>query len=277
MIKTNKQFIHAYQNYADANEQIINSGEKPLLWSKYHTSDNFEICAALISIFPCMFFSVFFVSFASLNKFFVPLFFIVSMTMALSSIKSIKSFCYLLSQNMRAENKIEKFIFTGNLEDIFNSDDDFVKTSLKNKKNNLLNDIQKLNGVRGTTILEIYNNALLQKYFFLKEKRIEKEKENKIISLSDNCQKMASEIQSIYDFRHLQHYEEAIADSEKDLNRIEKLLENIPKSLTNEEKNKLHSQYMNELKDRNIHLEKMRMEAQKRIDAKKHFYESQGI
>lgn len=49
----------------------------------------------------------------------------------------------------------------------------------------------------------------------------------------------------------------------KDLNRIEKLLENIPESLTNEEKNKLHSQYMNELKDRNIHLEKMRMEAQK--------------
>lgn len=70
---------------------------------------------------------------------------------------------YFLSSNIKLERAIGKYVYTGELEEIFNINNKIVSDILKEEKQLLLNDIRDFQGIKGSTILKVFHKIQLEK------------------------------------------------------------------------------------------------------------------
>lgn len=87
------------------------------------------------------------------------------------NMKIIFFFGRLMSKNLRQELQMRDFVYTGDLNLIFDKKLFYIEKALKNNKELLINDVTNFKGIKGDTILKIFHNSNAEKIDFLFKNR----------------------------------------------------------------------------------------------------------
>lgn len=162
-------FKEKYKKYENQNK--INISDEN--FSRYRETKTKDVFPAVFIIFLSTFFLAFliFKPYAYVDTqhpfpaFLGGILVILSATLAsvLLSKPLTKISTYFLSSNIKLERAIDKYVYTGELECIFNINNKVVSDILKEEKQLLLNDIRDSQGIKGSTILKIFHKIQLEK------------------------------------------------------------------------------------------------------------------
>lgn len=159
-------------------------------------------------------------------------------------------FASFLSENLKKEMKMRKFIYTGDLDSIFDNRLFHVNAALKNKKELLMTDLENLKGIKGDTILKIFHDSISEKVKYLtNEKDIELEK----LGISGSIIKMVEDLYSLTIEQEIEKTEDKISFHQRYINTVTEHIEQFEKK-DPEYKNTISG--TNELKDYEKRLEK---------------------
>lgn len=135
-------------------------------------------------------------------------------------------FASFLSENLKKEMKMRKFIYTGDLDSIFDNRLFHVNAALKNKKELLMTDLENLKGIKGDTILKIFHDSISEKVKYLtNEKDIELEK----LGISGSIIKMVEDLYSLTIEQEIEKTENKISFHERYINTVTEHIEQFEK------------------------------------------------
>jgi len=182
---TNDKFKETYKKYSEYHV-YSNEKSKNNIVSYYNDSgvtllSVFTYIIIVVSLLLTMRFSLdyVFINFykekgldtPEIKTFFKVIFFILTFACfyipAKINMKIIFFFGKLMSKNLRQELKMRDFIYTGDLNSIFDKKLFYIEDALKNNKELLVKDVTNFKGIKGDTILKIFHDSNTRKINFL--------------------------------------------------------------------------------------------------------------
>lgn len=182
---TNDKFKETYKKYSEYHV-YSNEKSKNNIVSYYNDSgvtllSVFTYIIIVVSLLLTMRFSLdyVFINFykekgldtPEIKTFFKAIFFILTFACfyipAKINMKIIFFFGKLMSKNLRQELKMRDFIYTGDLNSIFDKKLFYIEDALKNNKELLVKDVTNFKGIKGDTILKIFHDSNTRKINFL--------------------------------------------------------------------------------------------------------------
>lgn len=264
-----KELVASYQKYIDEYSSESKKEELKIKNKSFYLS---IICTLSITI-PIVYFSLFvFIDYPLAMRLIPTVLFIFLVVPYIFEIL-YDFWKTMLFTDKKIEKKIKKHIYTGELNEIFDTSDSQTNLLLQKYKTNMLSELNSLSGISGKTIFYILKHFKLVKIAKIIEE--EEEQKKKILFKNKDVNSMLEELDMFDKIKYIQYYKEAYLDSEKELTRL--LSIKIDRDLPFNEQEKIENSLSKEIENRKLLLETNKKEYFIRLDLKEKENVSKGV